>query len=505
MSDYPKIFDEPKKAESKKVTIDPITRLEGHGSIEIFLDDAGNVSRAYWVIPELRGFEKFCVGRNVVELNQITSRLCGVCPGAHHLCGSKALDNVFKTEMTSAGKKLRELFYQAHFIHSHIAHFYALAAPDFVVGPAADPAERNILGLVGVVGLELGKLVLETRARAQDVQAILGGKATHPVCGIPGGMSKVLSEEDRVKMEEWGKGFVGFGKTSLDVFRDIVLKNKTYLDIVLNKDLYYHETNYMGLVDKDNKLNVYDGELRVVEPDGKEYVKFHPDNYLDHIGEHVEQWSYMKFPFLKNKGWKGFVDGKDSGVYRVAPLARVNVCDGFTTPEAQWHYEQMYEVFGLKTDQPIHYTLAFHWARLIELLHNAERFMDLITDPEITSTDIKSHVYGEPGRGVGCLEAPRGTLIHDYTANEKHLATDVNLIVGTTHNNAPMNMSVEQAASGLIKDGMVSNGLLNMVEMAYRAYDPCNSCATHALPGQLPLEVNIRRPDGELYKQVKRL
>ena len=484
----------------KTVTIDPITRLEGHGKIEIFLNDAGDVENAYFQVPELRGFEEFCLGRPVEELPRITPRICGVCPGAHHMASSKAVDAVFHTEPPPAGKKLRELFYMAHMIHSHIAHFYALAAPDFVLGPQADPAERNILGVVAKVGLEIGGQVIKSRAQAQDIQAMIGGKATHPVCGMPGGMSKAIDEEERKQIQEMAEGLVEFAKFSLKLFDDVVLKNKDYVDIILGPT-YTMQSYYMGLVDKDNKVNFYDGDIRVVDPEGKEFAKFAPADYLDHISERVEPWTYLKFPYLKKIGWKGFVEGKDSGIYRVAPLARLNVADGMATPSAQEAYEAMYSTLGGK---PVHATLANHWARLVELVYAAERLLELAKDPEITSPDVRTIPTATPDEGVGVVEAPRGTLFHHYKTDSEGMTTGVNLIVATGNNHAAICMSIKKAAQGVIKQGNVSEGLLNMVEMAFRAYDPCFACATHSLPGQMPLVVEIRDQDGALLQRMER-
>jgi len=500
----PQIWDETTRSESKRITIDPITRLEGHGKIEIFLNDEGNVENAYWQIPELRGFEKFCCGRSVEELNKITSRLCGVCPGAHHICSTKAIDNVYNVEPTETGLKLRELFYMAHYIHSHIAHFFALAAPDFVLGPAAPVADRTVIGVVNEVGLDIGGAVIKNRSRAQKIQEMLGGKATHPVCGMPGGMSKGLNNDERDQIEGWVKEMVDFSSFSLDLFSDLILKNEEYLKIITNPDIFYHETNYIALVDKDDKINFYDGQLRVVNPKGEEIFKFHPDNYLDYISEAVFPWSYEKFPFLNKIGWKGLVDGADSGIYRSAPLAMLNASKGFTTPMAQDHYEKFYGTFSdLGIKGPVHFTQCFHWARLIELLYASERLLELIQDPGITNKDIRAPVTETPDEGIGCIEAPRGVLIHHYKSDPKGITTDVNLIVGTTNNNGPINMSVKKAAEALIHDWQVSPGLLNMVEMAYRAYDPCNSCATHTLPGEMPIRATIRKPDGSVFKEIK--
>jgi F420-non-reducing hydrogenase large subunit len=257
----------------------------------------------------------------------------------------------------------------------------------------------------------------------------------------------------------------------------------------------------MGLVDKNNKVNFYDGDIRVVDPEGKEFAKFAPADYLDHISERVEPWTYLKFPYLKKIGWKGFVEGKDSGIYRVAPLARLNAADGMATPFAQEAYEAMYSTLGGK---PVHATLANHWARLVELVYAAERLLELAKDPEITSPDVRTIPAATPDEGVGVVEAPRGTLFHHYKTDPEGMTTGVNLIVATGNNHAAICMSIKKAAQGVIKQGNVSEGLLNMVEMAFRAYDPCFACATHSLPGQMPLVVEIRDTDGALLHRMER-
>lgn len=484
----------------RRITIDPITRLEGHGKIEIFLDDAGDVANAYFQVPELRGFEKFCEGRPAEEMPRITPRICGVCPGAHHMASTKAVDGVFNADPPPAAKKLRELFYSAHFVHSHIAHFYALAAPDFVVGPDAAPSERNILGVVAKVGLEIGGEVIKHRAYAQDIQTIIGGKATHPVCGLPGGMSKALSEEERRDIEAKATSTVEFAKFSLGVLENVVLGNQAYVDLILS-DTYAHQTYYMGLVDPAGKVNFYDGEVRVVDPEGHRIAQFRPGDYLAHIQEHVEPWTYLKFPYLKEVGWKGLTAGRDSGIYRVGPLARLNAAGGMATPEAQAAYEKMYDTLGGK---PVHATLAAHWARLVELLYAAERLLELARDEEITSPEVRTLPSGKPSEGVGAVEAPRGTLYHHYQTDENGIIRKANIIVATTNNHGAICLSVKKAAQGLIRKGQVNDGLLNMVEMAFRAYDPCFGCATHTLPGQMPLQVDIYDSGRRLVERLAR-
>ncbi|MBU4443931.1 Ni/Fe hydrogenase subunit alpha [bacterium] len=486
---------------AKRITIDPITRLEGHGKIEIFLNEEGNVERAFLQVPELRGFEKFSIGRMAEEMPRITPKICGVCPTAHHMASGKALDDLFNVEPPPAAKKIRELINSAFMAEDHTLHFFFLGGPDFIVGPTAEAGARNILGVIQKVGLEAGKKVIDIRKKLRGIITKQGGRVIHPVCNLPGGVSKGVTKEDRDEYIQIGKEAIEFSKFTLSAFKDIVLKNKDYVDLIVG-DIYKHSTYYMGLVDENNKVNFYDGEVRVVDPEGNEFVKFKPDKYLEHIEERVEPWSYIKFPYLKNVGWKGFVDGKDSGVYRVAPLARLNASDGMATPLAQAEYEQFYETLGGK---PAHNTLAYHWARLVELLYASERLLELAKDEEILDPNIRTIPTSIPDEGIGIVEAPRGTLFHHYKSDKNGILTDVNLIVATVNNSAAMCMSIEKAAKGVIKNGKVSDGLLNMVEMAFRAYDPCLACATHSLPGQMPLEVKIRDiKTGEVIKTLRR-
>ena len=483
----------------KRITIDPITRLEGHGKIEIFLDDSGNVKNAYLQVPELRGFEKFCEGRATEDVPRITTMICGVCPTAHHMAGTKALDDLFKVEPTPTAKKIRELMYSAFFCEDHILHFVFLGGPDFVVGPQAPAAERNVLGVIGKVGMETAGKVIECRKKMRNVMRIIAGKPIQPTCGLPGGVSKGLTEDERKQCVEAGEYGVAFCQALLKIFEDVVLKNKDFVDLILG-DVYKLKTYYMGMVDKNNKVNFYDGLIRVVDPNGKEYIKFKSQDYLKVIREHVEPWTYMKFCYLKDKGWQGFVDGMDSGVYRVAPLGRLNASDGMATPLAQEAYNKFYSTLGGK---PVHNTLAYHWARLIEALYAAERVLELASDKSITSPDIVNLPTKTPEDGVGIVEAPRGTLIHHYTTDKKGIITKCNLIVATANNSAAINMTVESAAKALIKNGNVPEGILNMIEMGFRAYDPCHGCANHSLPGRTALELNVYDKDGNLMKSMR--
>ncbi len=485
----------------KKISIDPVTRLEGHGRIDIFLNDAGDVANAYMVIPELRGFEKFAQGRRVEELTDITPRICGVCPEAHHMASTKACDNVFHVDPPPTAKKLRELFYSAFYVADHTTHFYILGGPDFVMGPDAPVAERNILGVIHKVGVEVGTKVIESRGKAMDIIGMLGGRKIHPTFGLPGGVSKKLVEEERKQIEATAKEEIEFALFTLQLFKDIVLANKTYLDMILSAP-FTMPTYYMGMVDEKNKVNFYDGKIRVVDPEGKEFVKYNPADYLDVIAEKVEPWTYLKFPYLKKVGWKGIVGGKDSGLYQATPLSRLNASDGMATPRAQEAYEEMYKTLGGK---PVHNLLATHWARLVELLYAAERLLELSTDPEITNPHVRNIPTEKPTEGVGVVEAPRGTLTHHYTTNERGIVTKANLVVGTTNNYGPISLAVKQVAQAVIQKGQdITEGMLNRVEMAFRLFDPCFGCATHTLPGQMPLKIVIKDQKGSVIETISR-
>ncbi|MBN1586720.1 MAG: Ni/Fe hydrogenase subunit alpha [Candidatus Omnitrophica bacterium] len=484
----------------RRIVIDPITRLEGHGKIDIFLNKTGDVDRAYFQVPELRGFEVFSLGRPAEDMPQITSRICGVCPTAHHMAATKALDDLYKVEPTSAAKKVRELVYNAFMLEDHALHVYILGGPDFIVGPDAPPELRNVVGVIQKVGVDVGKQVISMRRRIRELIAYVGGKVIHPVLGLPGGVAKGIAKEDLAGLQELAKDCVEFAKFTLQIFHDIVLKNEEYVKLITS-EYYTHRTYYMGLMDENNKVNFYDGKIRVVDPDGKPLSEFRAQEYLDHVQEHVESWSYVKFCYLKEVGWKGFVDGADSGIYAVAPLARLNASEGMATPLAQKAYEEFFEVLGGK---PVHHTLANHWARVVEMLYAAERMQELLNDPEITSKDLRNIPTEKPSVGMGVVEAPRGTLFHHFETDDNGILTKVNLIVATQNNAARMALSVEAAAKGLIKKGEVNEGLLNKVEMAFRAYDPCHACASHSLPGKMPLIAYIRNAEGEILQELRR-
>ncbi len=491
----------------KQIVIDPITRLEGHGKIHLFVADDGELKNCYFQVPELRGFEKFCQGRPVEEMCRITTRICGVCPDAHHMAAAKAADAVYGVTIPSAAFKLRSLLYDAFYAGDHTTHFFALGGPDFVCGPDAPAAERNILGVIAKVGIDAGKKVIAQRARGQRVIEIIGGKKVHPVTSLPGGLSKRISKAEQEEMIKIGDEMVEFSKFAVQVLNDIVLANKAYVEMILS-DAYTHKTYNMGIVDANNKVNFYDGKVRVTGPDGKEHAKYEPSEYLEYVAEHVEPYSYLKYPYLKKVGWKGFVDGPESGIYKATPLSRLNVADGMATPLAQAEYERYFETLtGDRTGRtPVHSTLATHWARIVELVYACESVAKMARDEEITSEKILNIPTSIVGEGVGIVEAPRGTLTHHYKTDKNGIVTEANLIVGTTNNNAPITMSIKKAAEGLIKKGTkITEGTLNKIEMAFRAYDPCFGCATHTLPGQMPLEVTVHdAATGEVIQSIRR-
>ncbi|MBW1706417.1 MAG: Ni/Fe hydrogenase subunit alpha [Deltaproteobacteria bacterium] len=485
---------------SKKITINPITRLEGHGKIEIFLDDDGKVEDAFWQVVELRGFERFCLGRPAEEMTRIAPNICGVCPSAHHMAATKALDDLYGVEPTPTARLIRELEYNAFVIEDHYIHFFFLAAPDFVVGPGAHPAARNILGLIDKVGKETGLKVIEVRKRNREIIKYIFGKAPHPEGGLPGGVPRRITEDDRKWIRETADFTVEFARFALQLLKDTVLGNKKYLDMV-QSEAYKLNTYYMALVDENKKATFYDGKVRVVDPEGDEYALFDPQSYTEHIGEWVEPWTYVKLTHLRKIGWKGLIAGDGTSLYRVGPLARVNVTEGMATPLAQEAYEEMFDILGCK---PAHHTLAMNWARLICALQAAEHNQIIAADPFLTSKDIRNMDLRLRREGVGCVEAPRGTLFHHYKTDRNGILTMVNLIVATQHNAAPICLSVKKAAQEFITGPDVKEGLLNKVEMAFRAYDPCLACATHALPGTIPFLVNIRDKKGRIIRKLER-
>jgi len=471
---------------AKTITIDPVTKVEGHGKVTIHLDDAGNVTESHFHVQEFRGFEKFCEGRMVWEMPVITTRICGICPVSHHLASAKACDSLFGVDIPPAAKKLRELMHMSQIIHSHALHFFYLAAPDLLFGLDAGPEQRSVIGVLNA-NPELGKKAIRLRQIGQASIEKVGGRSIHPVAAIPGGMSKPLSHEDRyIMIKEMDEG-LELAKLALNAVKGI---NEKYSSLIPGFASF--RTKYMGLV-KDGALELYDGVLRLNDENGKILDEFAPADYLDHIAEHTEDWTYLKFPYYKKLGWP-------EGVYRVAPLARLNVADRISTPLANIELKEFKQ---LGNGQPVHDSLYYHYARLIELLYAVERAKELLHDDEIISRDVRVTVTRQAGEGIGVIEAPRGTLIHHYQADDMGKLEKVNIIVSTAHNYAAMDRAVNQVAKMVLKDNKVEEPLLNQVEMAIRCYDPCLSCATHQI-GKMPLEILITGPGGNVVRTVRR-
>lgn len=462
----------------KKISIDPITRLEGHGKIEIFLEN-GKVKDVFLIVPEFRGFEKFCEGRKGEDMPQLTSRICGVCPVAHHFAATKALDDAYSCEVSIKAKKLRETMYCGYIIYDHILHFYFLGGPDFLVSRNAPKEKRNIIGIIEKYGEKIGAEIIKHRAYGQRITEIIGGKATHPVCGVPGGVTKGINEEERKKLEEMARSCVDFSLFSLEIFKKNILQNDDYKNLFFNEkfDLEVHN---MGLVDNDKCLNFYDGKIRIITPKNQEFAFFEPREYLEHIEEGVYEWSFVKFPYLKKIGFKGLIPFKDNGLYRVGSLARLNVSEGLKATEAQREFEKFYESYQKK---PVNNIFAYHWARLIELLYASERALELSSDKEIVGyEEIRNLDLKKPRDGVGIVEAARGTLIHHYFLNEEGIIEKVNLIAATTNNNGVLNISLKIGAISVEEDlKEEEEKVLNQIEMFFRAYDPCLACASHLL------------------------
>jgi F420-non-reducing hydrogenase large subunit len=425
---------------------------------------------------------------------RIVTSICGVCPWSHHLASAKANDAVFGVTPPPTGAKLRELCNSIAYCEEHILHFFFLAGADFVMGPGADPSVRNVLG-IAAANPELGKRVVRGRHLGAQMLNVISGKSIHPVTAVPGGFSKPLTEEERKGLLPLAREVLDLAKFAMGWAKQHVFPK--YLDAV--KTLGVIRTGFLGTVDEHGALDCYDGKLRLMKPDGT-FVEFTADRYADHIGEKVLDWSYLKFPFAKAWGEGFSMDLADpKGIYRTNTLARINVADRMATPLAQAEFEEFRRSFG----RPAQETLLYHWGRLIELLYHAEHVIELLEDPEITGRETRVPVKPRAARGVGCVEAPRGTLLHDYETDADGMLTNVNLIVGTTHNNAPINMSVKQAATSLIHDGKYDQALLNQVEMAIRAYDPCLSCATHKFDGTLAVAISLRDPAGNELAELR--
>jgi F420-non-reducing hydrogenase large subunit len=445
------------------ITIAPITRIEGHASIEIRLDDDGNVADTCFHTQSLRGFEKFVQGKPAEELPRIVTRICGICPWHHHMASNKAVDRCFSVVPPPAGQKLRELMQLIAHAEDKLLHFFFLAAADFVIGPDSDYTVRNIVG-IAKAHPELAARVVKMRHMAKMILENFAGRAIHPVAGVVGGFSKTMLESERREILGKIREVLDFTLFTLDFAKTRVFP--PYMEIL--PTLGAITTGFIGTVDADGALNLFDGQIRIMKADGS-HADFDPQDYTDYIAEHVAPHSYAKMPYARfwNEGVCLDPDAP-KGIYRANCLARINVADKITTPRAQSELEAFREKFG----RPAQGTLLYHWARLIEGVYACERAIELLKEPDITDPHVRAEVEPKAGRGVGCVEAPRGTLIHDYTTDKNGLITQANLIVGSTHNIGPINMSVRQAARALIKNGQVDEGILNRIEMAVRAYDP---------------------------------
>lgn len=467
---------------TKVITIDPVTRVEGHGKVTIHLDKQGQVQESHFHIQEFRGFEKFCQGRMAWEMPIITTRICGICPVSHHLASVKACDDLFQVTIPPAAAKLRELMHMGQFIHSHALHFFYLAAPDLLFGLDAAPEERNVVGVIKKDAV-LGKKAIRLRQIGQNIIERVGGRAIHPVSAIPGGMSKSLSHEDRFETGRELREALELAQEALNLVKQV---NEQYKDLIPVFAAY--QTNYMGLV-KAGALELYDGSLRLIDQQGQLLEEFAPRDYLEYIGEKTVANSYLKFPFYKKFGWP-------QGIYRVAPLARLNVADRISTPLAN---QELAGFKALGQGYPVQESLYYHYARLIELLYAVERAQQLIEDDEIVSKEVRVPVNRQAGEGVGVIEAPRGTLIHHYVADDLGKLENVNIIVATAHNYAAMDLAVNSVAQKVLNGVEVTEALLNQVEMAIRCYDPCLSCSTHQL-GKMPLNLEIVNASGEVVR-----
>jgi NAD-reducing hydrogenase large subunit len=465
---------------ANKITIEPVTRIEGHARITLHLNEGGEVERSYLHVDEFRGLEKFSEGRPYFEMPQITQRICGICPVSHHLASAKTCDLIMGVKPPRPAVLLRELLHMAQLVQSHSMHFFYLAGPDLVLGFDADPAVRNVFGIIQA-NPQLALKAVGQRRFGQQIIERLGGKRVHPNFAVPGGVNAPLSSRDRDEIIGEVALQIGIAMEGVRILSDWVEKNR---ELALSFATF--PSNYLGLVDPKGGLALYDGRIRICGPDGRRIDQFEAEDYLDHVAEHVESWSFLKFPYYRKQGWP-------QGVYRVGPLGRLNVVDHIGTPLAHEEFKRFRQIGG---GRPVEGSLFYHYARLIELIYSLERIEQLLSEPEILSTHIRDFGPATPQeRAVGVIEAPRGMLVHDYSVDANGLIKRANLIVATGHNNWAMNRAVESVAKAFVRGPSVPEGMLNRVEAAVRCYDPCFSCSTHAL-GKMPLEVILVGPDG---------
>lgn len=476
------------KTASRKVIINPVTRVEGHGKVTIELDAAGQVQRARFHIIEFRGFERFVQGRFYWEAPTIVQRLCGICPVSHHLAASKAMDVIVGADkLTPTAEKMRRLMHYGQTYQSHALHFYHLCSPDLLFGFDAPVAKRNVIGVIEA-DPETAKKAVLMRKYGQEIIKATCGKKVHGTGSIPGGMNKNLSIEERDAFLKDIDTMLAWAVEGLELCKKVV---KSKLEFFLGFGAF--PSNHVSIVREDGCLDLYDGKLRAKSADGTMiFDQVAPADYLEYIAEEVRPWSYMKFPYIRSLG-------KEKGWYRVGPLPRINNCDFIDTPIAE---KERQELMSLTGGKPINASMAYHWARMIELVHSAEKIKELLNDPDLQGHDLV--VTGERrSRGVAWIEAPRGTLFHHYEVNAQDQITLANLIVSTTNNNEPMNRVVQVLAKEYLSGKEITEGLLNHIEVGIRAYDPCLSCATHAL-GQMQLLVQLIGPDGAIVDEKRR-
>jgi len=482
---------------SKKITIEPVTRVEGHGKVTIHIDDEGNISQSRLHIVEFRGFERFVQGRPYWEAPVLVQRLCGICPVSHHLAAAKALDVIVGAGtgdgLTPTGEKMRRLMHYGQMFQSHALHFFHLVSPDLLFGVDGDPAIRNIIGVAKKFP-DLAVQGVMMRKFGQEIIKATAGKKIHGTGAIPGGINKHLTQEEK---ESFLNGpdplnidkMISWSQDALTFLKGYHKENKEFID-----GFAAFPSSHLSLVRKDGALDLYHGVLRAVDSEGKKILHdVDYQDYLDYIGEEVRNWSYMKFPYLTEFG-------KKDGWYRVGPLARLNTCDFIPSPLAQKEFEEFKAYTGGK---PNNMSMHYHWARLIEVLHCAEMMKELLNDPDLMTGELVTK--GEKrSEGVGVIEAPRGTLFHHYAINEHDQLTMANLIVSTTNNNEPMNVAVNHAAKQFMQGQQkITEGMMNAVEVAIRAYDPCLSCATHAM-GRMPLEIVLVDNNNNIIDKKRR-
>lgn len=472
---------------ANRIVIDPVTRIEGHAKISVFMDDSGNVSDAEFHVVEFRGFEKFCEGRPYTEMPGITPRICGICPVSHLLASAKAGDAIMAVNIPPAADKLRRLMNLGQFVQSHALSFFHLSAPDFLLGWDTPPAERNVFGLIAK-NADLARAGIRLRQFGQEIIEILGSKKIHPAWAVPGGVRSPLSEEGRDRIRAWLPEAYATAQVAFDLFNKTMEGHRREIQIFGN-----FPSLFMGLVDAEGNWEHHGGKLRFVDSSGSIIAdQLDPQNYLDYIGEAVQESSYLKSPYYKALGYP-------DGMYRVGPLARLNVAEQMGTPKADAELRKFKKMGrGAVTS-----SFLYHYARLIEILASIERIELYMDDPDLMSEELRADAGINSLRGVGVSEAPRGTLFHDYTVDRQGLLRKVNLVVATGQNNLAMNQTVAQIARHYIRGNQIPEPMLNRIEHGIRCYDPCLSCSTHAV-GQMPLHVRLIGPGGELIQEIAR-